>query len=101
MAYEYLSILSSILVAIGYLPEYYILIKNKKVKFENIYIWLIWTCGSMLSVIYGILNKQYFLMATQYTVVILNFSTLLLKLFYYYNSNNNIIVENIRYDDLT
>ena len=84
MAYEVISIIASILIILGYLPEFYILYKLKKAKLENIYIWIIWTSGSFLALLYGILNKQYYLIASQITVFIMNIITLFSKLYYIY-----------------
>jgi hypothetical protein len=40
MQYQYLSITSSILVVLGYLPEIYSVIINKKSNITNIPIWI-------------------------------------------------------------
>ena len=84
MAYEVISIVASILIILGYLPEFYALYKLKEAKIENAYIWIIWTSGSLLALLYGILNKQYYLIATQITVFIMNIITLFSKIYYIY-----------------
>lgn len=81
MAYEAISIVASILIILGYLPEFYTLYKIKKVEMENAYIWIIWTIGSFLALLYGILNEQYYLIATQITVFLMNIITLLCKIY--------------------
>ena len=92
--YEYLSIISSVLIILGYLPEYYIMIKTKEAKIESSIIWIIWTSGSLLTIIYGLLNDQYYLMTSQYTVFGMNLLTLILKIYYiYYNIDNKIYIE--------
>jgi len=84
MAYEELSIIGSVLIILGYLPEFYALYKVKEAKIENAYIWIIWTSGSLLALLYGILNEQYYLIATQITVFLMNTLTLLSKIYYIY-----------------
>jgi CDP-diglyceride synthetase len=89
MPFIYLSIIGSILVIIGYIPEIYYIIKHKKADIENIYIWLIWSCASIFSLSYCLLNNQFYVMATYIIIFIMNTSTLLIKLYYFYNNNNN------------
>ena len=98
MAYEAISIFASILIILGYLPEFYALYKSKEAKIENAYIWIIWTIGSILALLYGILNEQYYLIATQITVFIMNSITLFSKVYYIYcykSNNHNISVNTI------
>jgi uncharacterized protein with PQ loop repeat len=98
MAYEAISIVASILIILGYLPEFYTLYKIKKVEMENAYIWIIWTIGSFLALLYGILNEQYYLIATQITVFLMNIITLLCKVYcmYCYKLFNEISKEKIK-----
>ena len=77
------------------IEKYYIMIKTKEAKIESSIIWIIWTSGSLLTIIYGALNDQYYLMTSQYTVFGMNFLTLSLKIYYiYYKSDNKIYIEN-------
>ena len=65
MSYQYISIISSILSAIGYIPEIYNLgysIINKIDYKAHISkgIWLIWISASTFGFIYGILIENYY-----------------------------------------
>jgi uncharacterized protein with PQ loop repeat len=84
MAFEAISIIASVLIILGYLPEFYELYKTKEAKIGNAYIWIIWTTGSLLALLYGTLNEQYYLIATQITVFLMNILTLLSKIYYIY-----------------
>lgn len=105
MAYEAISIVASILIILGYLPEFYTMYKIKKVEMENAYIWIIWTIGSFLALLYGILNEQYYLIATQITVFLMNIITLLCKIYcmycmYCYKLFNEISKEKVSECDI-
>jgi len=91
MDYTFLSIMASVLVVIGYLPEFYSIIKNKSKDVGNIYIWIIWTTSSSLSVIYCILIEEYYVMVTNIIILLMNFLTFLLKYYYlhYYKEIEN------------
>jgi hypothetical protein len=62
MVYEYISITTSVLVVIGYIPEIYIIIVNKRSDLSNTPIWIIWLIASALGVIYCGLNQYYIIM---------------------------------------
>lgn len=62
MAYEYISITTSVLVVIGYVPEIYIIIINRRSDLSNTPIWIIWLIASALGVIYCGLNQYYIIM---------------------------------------
>ena len=102
MAYEAISIIASVLIIIGYLPEFYTLYKIKNVEIENAYIWIIWTIGSFLALLYGILNEQYYLIATQITVFLMNIITLLCKIYcmYCYKLFNEIPKEKLKSNNI-
>lgn len=66
MTYEYISIISSILAGVGYMPEIYNL--SYSLLYKTIYkahsskaIWLIWISSSTMSLIYGLLIKDYYI----------------------------------------
>jgi len=103
MAYEAISIIASVLIMLGYLPEFYALYKAKEAKIENAYIWIIWTSGSLLALLYGILNEQYYLIATQITVFLMNTLTLLSKIYYIYCYKlfNEIPKEKLKSSDIS
>ena len=88
MKYIYLSIISSILVIIGYIPEISFILKTKQATIDNLYIWFIWCCASIFSIIFCALNEEYNPMSTHIIIFSMNSSTFLLKL-YYYNSKGN------------
>ena len=89
MPFIYLSIIASILVVIGYIPEIYSIYRSKKADIENIYIWLIWSCASIFSISFCILNEEYYVMSTYIIIFIMNSTTLLLKLYYFYQNKQN------------
>ena len=65
MSYQYISIVSSILSVIGYIPEIYNLsysvINNTHYKAHSSKgIWLIWISASTFGFVYGILIKDYY-----------------------------------------
>jgi len=62
MAYEYISITTSVLIFIGYIPEIYIIIVNRRSDLSNTPIWIIWLVASALGVIYCGLNQYYVIM---------------------------------------
>ena len=87
MQYIYLSIISSILVIIGYIPEISSIIKTKQATIDNLYIWC---CGSVFSIAFCALNEEYYPMSTHIIIFTMNSSTFLLKLYYYNKSNYNL-----------
>jgi hypothetical protein len=87
MKYTEISICSSVLAALGYIPEFYFIInKIENNNYSNI-IWIIWSTSSFLSVLYAGLNEEYFVFANCFIIFSLNSSMFLLKLKY----NKNII----------
>jgi len=99
MSYHYLSITSSVLVVVGYVPEIYFIIIYKKSKKSNIPIWLIWTISSGLGVLYCGLNNNYLIMIN----FILNFFfcslSLLLNIYFLYS--NNSVKNTVKNEKLT
>jgi len=93
MAYYYLSILSSVFIFTGYLPELYHVIISKQATLGNIYIWLIWCMASLLSIIYCLLNEEYYVMTTHIVVFTMNGTTFSLKYYYAYIYNVDTVVE--------
>lgn len=55
MNYFFLSIIASVFVILGYIPEFYTIITCKKKDVGNVYIWLIWTTGNTFSIAYCVL----------------------------------------------
>jgi len=94
MDYEYLSIMSSILVVIGYTPEIYFIIIYKKSKKSNILIWLIWILSNVLGILYCGLNKNYLIMIN----FILNFLfcciSFILNIYFLYTKPIEHVVNN-------
>ena len=82
MNYFFLSIISSIFVILGYIPEFYTIITYKKKDVGNVYIWLIWTTGNTFSITYCILIHEYYIMATNIIILLMNFSIFILKYYY-------------------
>lgn len=82
--YYILSIISSVLVMLGYLPEFYDICKNKKANLENMYIWLVWAAANIFSIAYCLINQYYYVMITYVLVFVMNFATFILKYYYVY-----------------
>ena len=98
MQYIFLSIIASIFVIIGYIPEITSILKTKQSTMDNLYIWFIWSCGSIFSITFCILNEEYYNMSTHVIIFTMNSTTFLLKLYYYKKnnySNQNIIEYNV------
>ena len=77
MSYEYISILSSILSATGYIPEIYnlcySLINNTEYKAHSSKgIWLIWISASTFGFVYGVLINDYYVATYSGTSGMLN-----------------------------
>jgi hypothetical protein len=89
MKYTEISILASVLAALGYMPEFYFIINKIENKNYSNLIWIIWCSSSFLSVLYAGLNEEYFMFANCFTIFALNSSMFLLKLKY----NKNIIAK--------
>lgn len=95
MIYQYLSITSSILVVIGYIPELYnlsysIFFNKPYNEYSNKIIWLIWIGASSLGCAYGICVKDNYLIANYGVNTLLNSAIFLLR-----NFKNNDLEENI------
>lgn len=93
MQYIYLSIISSVLVIVGYIPEISSILKTKQATIDNLYIWFIWCCSSVFSIIFCALNAAYLPMSTHIIILSMNTSTFILKL-YYYNKSTSITIKN-------
>ena len=94
MIYEYLSIVSSVLVVIGYVPELYNLIysifMNKPYnEYSNKLIWMIWIFASSFGLSYGICIKDKYLIINYGINTLLNTSIFLLRNYKNNNNNNN------------
>lgn len=84
MIYQYLSIASSILVVIGYIPELYnlsysIYLDKPYNESSNKIIWLIWIGASSLGCAYGICVKDNYLITNYGINTLLNSSIFLLR----------------------
>lgn len=64
--------------------EFYSIITYKKKDVDSIYIWLIWTSGNTFSVAYCVLIHEYYIMATNIIILMMNFSVFMLKYYYLY-----------------
>lgn len=91
--YIYLSIIASTFVVVGYIPEFINIIKTKQSTIENLYIWFIWSVGSIFSITFCLLNEEYFAMSTHIIIFSMNSTTFLLKLYYYNSSSFFKIIE--------
>lgn len=96
MTYEYLSVTSSTLVIIGYIPEIYTIIKKKKSNVSNIPIWVIWLLSNGLGIIYCGLTDNYLIMINYSINFFFCGLTSLLNIYFFYNdkkikplTNNN------------
>ena len=106
MAYEYISITSSVFVVIGYLPEIYFVFVNKKSNITNIPIWIIWLLSSGLGIIYCGLNQNYLIMINYFLNFFLCLVTFSLNMFFLYYckiekmSINEMNVDEINVDEM-
>ena len=102
MPFEYLSITSSVLVVLGYLPEIYFVIKNKKSNITNIPIWIIWLVSSGLGIIYCGLNNYYLIMINYLLNFFLSLITFLLNMFFLYcNKKEEISIGEISISEIS
>ncbi len=95
MIYQYLSIASSILVVIGYIPELYnlsysIFFNKPYNEYSNKIIWVIWLSASSLGLGYGICVKDNYLIINYGINTLLNSTIFILR-----NYKNNKLEENI------
>lgn len=107
MSYQYISIISSILSATGYIPEIYnlsySLINNTEYKAHSSKgIWLIWISASTFGFVYGLLINDYYVATYSGTSGFLNIVVFSLHNFKEYqhiktiNNNNDFeIINNV------
>lgn len=88
MKYVYLSIISSGFVIIGYLPEIYSTITQKKNFPTAQYSSTIWLLAGVFGIIYSSLNDETFITVNYSINTLLNVTILLLK--QYYKCKNEI-----------
>ncbi len=86
MEYRFLSITSSVLIVIGYLPEIINLsisiLHNKKYnEYSNTIIWCIWIVASFLGCLYGIFIKDTYVIINCGINTCLNGTVFILKLY--------------------
>jgi hypothetical protein len=98
MLYRFISIISSILIVLGYLPEIYNLSSsifyNKPYSEQsNNIIWFIWISASGLGCIYGIFIKDYYVSVNCGINTGLNATIFILRSYKF--KNHLIINENI------
>lgn len=96
MKYVYLSIISSGFVIIGYLPEIYSTITQKKNFPTAQYSSTIWLLAGVFGIVYSSLNDETFITANYSINTLLNVTILLLKQYYKCkneskNENNKIM----------
>ena len=102
MPYEYLSITSSVFVVLGYLPEIYFVIINKKSNITNIPIWIIWLLSSGLGIIYCGLIQNYLIMLNYLLNFFLCLLTFFLNMFFlYYYKNDEISMGELSMDEIS
>jgi hypothetical protein len=94
MKYVYLSIISSGLVVVGYLPEIYITFYQIKNVNSSRYSSSIWLLAGIFGIIYSSLNNEDFITINYSVNTFLNLSILILKFYYDFtplkNSNDMI-----------
>jgi len=94
MNYVYLSIISSSLIIIGYLPEIYFTVFQIKNVDSTKYSSTLWLIGGILGTVYsGINNVDTFIIVNCSVSTSLNLLTLVLKIYYYYKIKNSISSE--------
>jgi len=94
MNYVYLSIISSSLIVIGYLPEIYFTIFQIKNVDSTKYSSTLWLIGGILGTVYsGINNVDTFIIVNCSVNTSLNLLTLVLKIYYYYKIKISISME--------
>jgi hypothetical protein len=94
MNYVYLSIISSSLVIIGYLPEIYFTVFQIKNVDSTKYSSALWLISGILGTVYsGINNVDTFIIVNCSVNTSLNLLTLVLKIYYYYKLKKTISVE--------
>ena len=86
MIYQFLSVASSVLVVVGYLPEIYnlshsIIYKKAYNPYSGNIIWAIWISASGLGCIYGFCIKDYYLTVNYGINTILNATVFSLKMY--------------------
>uniref|UniRef100_A0A6C0DKB4 PQ-loop repeat-containing protein n=1 Tax=viral metagenome TaxID=1070528 RepID=A0A6C0DKB4_9ZZZZ len=87
----YLSIISSTLVIIGYLPEIYVTTFQIKNIDSTKYSSTIWLFGGILGSLYSGLNNSDTFILVNYSInTSLNLLTLILKIYFYYKFNSTI-----------
>ncbi len=95
MSYQYISIVSSILAVIGYVPEIYNLsysVINKKHynSHSSKGIWLIWISSSTFGFVYGVLIENYYVATYSGISGFLNILIFLLHNIKEYQNNKSI-----------
>jgi hypothetical protein len=94
MNYVYLSIISSSLIIIGYLPEIYFTVFQIKNVDSTKYSSALWLISGILGTVYsGINNVDTFIIVNCSVNTSLNLLTLVLKIYYYYKLKKTISVE--------
>jgi hypothetical protein len=89
MNYVYLSIISSSLIVIGYLPEIYFTVFQIKNVDSTKYSSTLWLIGGVLGTVYsGVNNADTFIIINCCVNTSLNLLTLVLKIYYYYKIKN-------------
>ena len=94
----YLSIVSSILIFIGYLPEIYFMLFQIKNVDSTKYSSTIWLLGGILGTVYsGINNADTFIIINYSVNTSLNLITVVFKIYYFYkfNETNSVKTKNI------
>jgi len=98
MNFVYLSIISSSLIVIGYLPEIYFTVFQIKNVDSTKYSSTLWLIGGILGTVYSGINDADKFIIINYSVnTSLNLLTLVLKIYYYYTP---FCVENAQMETL-
>jgi hypothetical protein len=94
MSYQFLSIISSILVVIGYLPEIHnlsrsILFDKPYSEYSNNIIWGIWISASGLGCLYGYFINDYYVIINCGINTVLNTTIFLLRMYKFKKNISN------------
>lgn len=91
MKYEYLSIISSTFIIVGYLPEIYLSYFQIKNIDSTKYSSALWLLGGILGTIYSGINNTDTFIITSYSInTTLNLLTVCCKLYYHCRKNTNL-----------
>jgi len=106
MSYFYISLASSLLAVIGYVPEIVnlsssIIYKKPYNEFNSTIIWIIWISSSFLGITYSYFIQDYYVMTSYSLTALLNITVCSLRYYHFLlskNDNNNNKNKEIMYE---